>query len=229
MRQHFHRCPSLRTVTVDAREISGDRKGGHQILDELCAVRGFSRCLGLVDCDILSPAQKRELLVARVTRMREEEGSEVSSLGDIPNPRRVELAEVRADLLDEREEINETNRRLVAETTGASDWSQRDPTRNVESLAAMGVSVWLDEQLRGLRGARLDAIDRALEALEAGDPFACIRCKRSIEAERIRLTPDSRVCEDCARDALPPEEPPSGPVRRRFRRGAASDRASDRR
>ena len=50
-----------------------------------------------------------------------------------------------------------------------------------------------------------------------------------IEAERIRLTPDSRVCEDCARDVLPPEEPPSGPVRRRFRRGAASDRASDRR
>jgi RNA polymerase-binding transcription factor DksA len=56
----------------------------------------------------------------------------------------------------------------------------------------------LDESLRALRSARLDAIDRALEAFARGDRRSCLRCRRPIEVERLREAPDARVCRACA-------------------------------
>jgi hypothetical protein len=86
MRQHFHRCGYLRVIALDASDMSKDRSGGGPILDELCEARRLTRCVGLGECDVLSDAQKRDLLVTRVTRMREEEGGQ-TSLGDAPQPR----------------------------------------------------------------------------------------------------------------------------------------------
>ena len=205
MRQQFHRCPELRLVTVEAREIAGVRGRGRSVLDELCAARRLTPCVGLVECEILAPAQKRELLAARVTRLRAEEGAPRSSLGDAPDPRAAELLELGRELDEERREIVAENRRLLGEAAGAEDWFGARSER--EGFESAGISPRLDDSLRQLRSARLDAIDRALEALARGERLACARCRGDIERERLRHTPDTRVCERCAHEARPLEAP----------------------
>jgi RNA polymerase-binding transcription factor DksA len=206
MRQHFHRCPNLRVLTVDAREIDAARGGrGHVVLDELCAARKLAACVGLAECDILEPGQKRELLAVRVTRLREEEGARHSALGDAPDPRWDELTALASDLREERRAIQEENRRLLAEAGAAADWGKQQSGRASEGFETLGVSMHLDESLRALRSARLDAIDRALEGFARGDRRSCLRCRRLIGVERLREVPDARVCEACAREAARPE------------------------
>ena len=202
MRQHFHRCPNLRLVTVDARDLASMRGRGHVVLDELCAANRLSPCVGLVECEILDAAQRRTLLAVRATRLREEEGAARSTLADVPDPRADELAVLSGDLLEERRAITDENRRLLAESTAASDWGLTQPARATEGFEGAGVSSRLDDSLRALRSARLDAIDRALEAIGAGDPLVCLRCRRRIELERLRETPDARVCQVCAGAAV---------------------------
>jgi RNA polymerase-binding transcription factor DksA len=205
MRQHFHRCPNLRVLTVDAREVDASRGGrSHVVLDELCAARKLAACVGLAECDILEPSQKRELLAVRVTRLREEEGARHSGLGDVPDPRWDELAALAEELREERSAIHEENRRLIAEAGAAADWGKEQSGRASEGFASLGVSMHLDESLRALRSARLDAIDRALESFARGDRRSCLRCQRLIEVERLREVPDARVCHACALQALEP-------------------------
>jgi len=203
MRRHFHRCGHLRILSVDAGDLSGARKGGSQILEELCEAKRLARCVGLADCDVLSPAQKRDLLTARATRLREEEGGE-SALADLPNPRASELRELRRELLEEQAQIVGDNRRRQAESAGAVLRNPR-PLRSTEEweLRGAGVSVFLDEDLRELQTARLDAIERALDALAHGAHGDCARCRRAIEVERLREAPDTVLCSICAREALP--------------------------
>jgi RNA polymerase-binding transcription factor DksA len=205
MRQHFHRCPNLRLVTVAGRDLEGRRGRGQQVLDELCAERRLSPCVGLVECEVLDASQKRSLLAARVTRLREEEGTIRSALGDTPDRRGEELRALAGELREEHREIIEENRRLLAEATAAADWGGTQPARLTEGFASAGVSPRLDESLRTLRAARLDALERALESLAGDDRLACLRCKREIEVVRLRETPDTRVCADCARAAARPE------------------------
>jgi RNA polymerase-binding transcription factor DksA len=203
MRQHFHRCPNLRLVTIDAREIGATHGRGHRVLDELCAAQRLGPCVGLVECEILTPSQKRGLLAARVTRLRKEEGARRSVLGDAPDPRSAELSELAGLLLDERRAIAEDNRRLLNEAAAAADWGGVQSARASEGFSGLGISARLDESLRELRSSRLDAIDRALEALGQGDRLVCARCGRPIEASRLLRSPDSRVCELCAGEAVP--------------------------
>lgn len=160
MRHHFHRCGHLRVVGVDISDLSGARKGGSQILEELCEARGLARCVGLAECDVLSAAQKRDLLAARATRLREEEGGS-SPLADLPDPRAAEFQAFQRDLRDERERIAEPNRRRVLEATAALKRNPRPLGAAEQSeLAAAGISIFDDQDLRELRSARLDAIDR---------------------------------------------------------------------
>jgi RNA polymerase-binding transcription factor DksA len=190
-------------VTLEASDRSHARRGGAQILEELCEARRLTPCLGLVECDVLSPAQKRDLLAARATRLREEEGGP-SALADARDPRAIELGRLREDLLEEHAEIVEDNRRSRAEAAAATQRNPR-PIRPAEerALVGAGISVFLDEDLRALRAARLDAIERAVDAIDRGAFGKCACCGRPIELERLCLAPDTAVCEICARTALP--------------------------
>jgi len=204
MRQHFHRCGYLRVIALDASDLSKDRSGGGPILDELCEAMRLMRCVGLGECDVLSDAQKRELLATRVTRMRAQEGG-WTGLGDVPQPRAAELQDLWEDLFEERNRIVEENRRRIAEAAAALDTKDpASPSDVAEGFPAAGISLRIDESLRELRAARLDAIDRALEALAAGDPATCARCAGAIEVARLRLAPDTRVCASCAQEARSP-------------------------
>lgn len=203
MRRHFHRCGHLRILTLDAADLSGARKGGSQILEELCEAKRLARCVGLAECDVLSPAQKRDLLTARATRLRAEEGGE-SPVADTANPRAGELRELRSELVEEQAQIVAENRRRGAESAAAVLRNPR-PLRSSEEWEAhgAGVSVFLDEELRDLQTARLDAIERALDAMQRGVYGTCVRCRRAIEVARLRETPDTVLCASCEREALP--------------------------
>jgi RNA polymerase-binding transcription factor DksA len=156
---------------------------------------------------VLSPGQKRDLLSARATRLRLEEGG-ASRLADAEDPRAEELAELRDELLEERNAIAEENRRRAAEAGGALRRNPRPLGRALEQeLRIAGVSVVWDDELRALRTARLDAIDRALDAMARGRFGACARCGGPIEVSRLRDSPDTLVCTSCARAALPEAEP----------------------
>jgi RNA polymerase-binding transcription factor DksA len=203
MRRHFHRCPSLRLVVAGARELSGARGRGSVVLDELCEARGLAPCLGLLECDLLAPAQKRELLVARATHLRRREGG-ASVLADGPDLRGRELEALAGDLIEEREAIAAENRRLEVERAAALDALGEAARGQREDLAAAGVTLRMDDALAALRTARLDAIDGLLDAVAAGDRAPCARCGAPIEVARLRAAPDTHVCALCAREAGPP-------------------------
>jgi RNA polymerase-binding transcription factor DksA len=191
-------------LELDASDLSGARKAGRQVVEELCDAKRLAPCVGLADCDILPPGQKRELLAARATELRQEEGKRRSALADSPDPREAELEELRRDLFDERNAIAQENRRRAAEGAGALRRNPRPLSMTEEhELRAAGVSVMLDDELRELRTGRLDAIDRAIDALSRGRFGDCARCSKPIEISRLREAPDTRVCEPCARAALP--------------------------
>ena len=203
MRHHFHRCGHLRILALEAVDLGRDRKGGSQILEELCEAKRLVRCVGLAECDVLAPAQKRDLLVARATRLREEEGG-ASSLADAPDARAAELGRLQRELREEYEEIVEENRRSRAEAGAALQRNPRPLSRREEGgLAAAGVSIFLDDELRALRTSRLDALERALDAMASGGFGDCKRCRRPIDVERLHETPDTALCTACAREAQP--------------------------
>ena len=200
MRRHFHRCGHLRVLALEASDMDRRRKGGSQILEELCEAKRLARCVGLADCDVLSPAQKRDLLTTRATRLREEEGGS-SSLSDATEPRAVELRLLRGELLDEYQEIVEENRGRRAEAAAALQRNPRPIAGSEEGeLAAAGVWIFLDDDLRSLRTARLDALERAIDAIAHGGFGDCARCLRPIEIERLREAPDTAVCAACAHE-----------------------------
>jgi RNA polymerase-binding transcription factor DksA len=203
MRHHFHRCGYLRVLELDVSDVSRARKGGRQVLEELCDAKRLAPCVGLADCDVLSAAQKRELLATRATELRRQEGGR-SRLADVEDPRAAELEALRRDLLEQRNAIAEENRRHSADAAGALRRNPRplSPTEEHE-LRAAGISVVIDADLRALRTSRLDAVDRALDALERGRFGDCARCGEPIEIERLHDAPDTRVCQTCARAARP--------------------------
>jgi len=205
MRHHFHRCGHLRVISVPASELHGARRGGSLILEELCDARGLTPCLGLADCDILSPAQKRDLLVERATAIRQEEGrpTELSGVPARSRARLSELRELRDGLAAERAAIVEDNRRLHAERIGAAAGLLPDGADG-EDLAAAGLSVRFDEALEALGTERLDALDAALEAMRDAAYGTCGICGDEIEIERLRQAPQTRVCAACAHEASPP-------------------------
>ena len=200
MRHHFHRCPNLRVISIDASDIAGDRKGGSSILDELCLAKGLSRCVGLAECDILTDGHRRELLVARVTVLRERTGH-ASVVGDLGGTRGLEISELAEELLAERDEILNTNRRLLAEATAAFDNRAADaPLGTREDLGRPD----LTSRLPALGTARLDSIDRALEEMSGGHRYGvCARCGDLIDVDRLRRAPDSHTCQKCALEAPP--------------------------
>ena len=153
---------------------------------------------------MLSAAQKRELLAARATWLRREEGGRCAARRRAGPARRRARGHCAATCCDERNAIAQENRRRAAEAAGALRRNPRPLSRTEEhELRAAGVSVVDDDDLRALRTGRLDAIDRALDALARGHFGDCARCGEPIEISRLREAPDTAVCQPCARAALP--------------------------
>jgi RNA polymerase-binding transcription factor DksA len=213
MKQHFHRCPQLRTIEVDASELSGKRRGGGVILEELCAARHLARCVGLLECTVLAWPQKRELLVARATQLRAH--GDTSPLSAPEGPRREALDALRAELLDEREDIVIRNREVEAGLAFAVAELEGAEHPDAPEEASRYVPLHLADAQRELRLERLDAIDRGLSAMASVDYGVCLRCRQPIEAPRLRELPDTHLCEECARSALPEEALSAPPLRGR--------------
>jgi RNA polymerase-binding transcription factor DksA len=173
------------------------------ILEELCAAKQWSSCVGLVECDVLSLRQKRTLLVARATSLREK-GAATALLGGVSHERTVALASLHKALLSEREQIVAENRRLEAEMAGLEGVLGREEiTDDIERASAESGIDWGDARER-LTVRRLDSIDRALDAIALGDYGSCRACGAAIEIDRLRLVPDAASCSACARSAPAP-------------------------
>ena len=199
MRHHFHRCPNLRVLTADASELNGARRHGSVALDELCDAKHLQPCLGLTECDVLAPSQKRTLLVTRATQLRQEEGGATELAG---GPRGAESfrAERRRELLAERERIVNGNRRIEAEVAALLDVG-RDGNADPADRGDAQAQLRFDDALETLSVRHLDAIDRALDAMDRGVFGICSACGESIERERLRALPDAARCIACARAA----------------------------
>lgn len=202
MRRHFHRCPNLRVITLDVTDLPRGRGQGKAVLEELCEAKKLTPCVGLVECDLLPLRQKRELLVARATRLRKEEGGSTRLAG--PTPERAEqLVGLRYELLEERRQIVEANREIEAQITFATDTMSPEGRLEEPALAGAGLTVRVDEALERLRVRRLDDLDRALEAMDGADYGICATCRGTIALDRLSLHPSAHVCEPCARKGLP--------------------------
>lgn len=203
MRRHFHRCTHLRVISVPASELHGARRGGSVILEELCDARRLTPCVGLVECDILTPRQKQDLLVERATRIRAEEGRP-TPLSGVRRERSEALRPLREQLQAERARIVDENRRSQAELGAGQDREAFASPAEEAELEAAGLSLRLDPDLRAFQVERLDQIDRALEAMQDPSYGTCALCGREIEVDRLRLASDTRVCASCAGEARPP-------------------------
>ena len=130
-------------------------------LEELCAAKHWGPCVGFVECDLLSPHQRRTLLVARATRLREEDAVAGPLLAGAAHERTAVPAELRKALLNERERIVVENRRLETEMTALEGVLGREEiTDDVER----GVGPRGGDVRERLTVGRLDSTDRALDA-----------------------------------------------------------------
>jgi RNA polymerase-binding transcription factor DksA len=107
------------------------------------------------------------------------------------------LPELKRELLRQRAEILAENQRLEAEFTAALDSDV--PLLATDVRDQVGISLRVDDWLDRFRTVRLDAIDRALEAMAAGYYGICGGCGTALEASRLRTAPETHLCPACAR------------------------------
>jgi len=197
MRHHFHRCPNLRVISADASELNGGRRHGSIALDELCEAKGLVPCMGLLDCDVLAPSQKRTLLVSRATQLRARDGG-TSELADGARPGSDLLSDLRRELVAERARIFAENRRIEAEVASLLEVG-RDGNADEVDRGDAAAALRFDDALEKLSVRRLDTIDQALDAMERGTFGFCRHCDEAIERDRLRAVPDASMCIACAR------------------------------
>lgn len=203
MRHHFHRCMNLRVVSIAASDLHGARRGGGIVVEELCEAQRLTPCVGLAECEILTAGQKQVLLVERATRIREKEGRP-TELSGVSRGRSQQIEALRRELVLERDTIVEENLRLEAEIAGAEDRELLSAAGQDGDLELAGLSIQPGERSAELRIARLDAIDRALDAMEDRAYGTCALCGGEVPIERLRVHPETRVCTRCAREAPAP-------------------------
>ncbi len=105
----------------------------------------------------------------------------------------VELAEIRAHLLQMRSE-------LLAESERAYAASQSLGKDGVPDIGDMSSNSYNQEVLMNLsetQRSRVRDIDAALERMDKGVYGLCARCEEEIPARRLEVRPFSRYCVDC--------------------------------
>ncbi len=104
-----------------------------------------------------------------------------------------ELAEIRAHLLQVRNEV-------LAESERAYAASQSLGKDGVPDIGDMSSNSYNQEVLMNLsetQRSRVRDIDAALERMDEGVYGLCIRCEEEIAARRMEVRPFSRYCVDC--------------------------------
>ncbi len=102
--------------------------------------------------------------------------------------------------MTERTRIVADNERIEAEVASLLDVG-RDENADAADRGDAAAALQFDDALERLSIQRLDAIDRALDAMSRGVFGTCTRCGDAIEADRLRAIPDAALCIECARDA----------------------------
>lgn len=111
-----------------------------------------------------------------------------------------ELGEQREKLVARRQQLREDMIRLRGEAAGASPAARGETSSLPMHLADAGTEAF--EQARDLalaeqEGLEIQAIDAAIDRLEAGTYGICADCGRSIDKDRLLALPHAALCFDC--------------------------------
>ena len=103
-------------------------------------------------------------------------------------PDRFRLLELRAEVLGDVEDLEETIHAL-----GADRRTQIETMDRAQDEEPNEVLDRLDDQMR----AKLNEIGAALDRIESGDYGVCETCGSQISEERLRAVPYARLCASC--------------------------------
>ena len=104
-----------------------------------------------------------------------------------------QLAEIKAGLLQLREELLEESERAYA----ASQTLGKDGVPDIGDMSSNSYNQEILMNLSETQRSRVRDIDAALERIDQGVYGLCARCEEEIPARRLEVRPFSRYCVDC--------------------------------
>ena len=104
-----------------------------------------------------------------------------------------QLAEIRAQLLQMREEVLAESERAYA----ASQTLGKDGVPDIGDMSSNSYNQEILMNLSETQRSRVRDIDAALERMDQGVYGLCARCEDEIPARRLEVRPFSRYCVDC--------------------------------
>lgn len=103
------------------------------------------------------------------------------------------LAEIRAHLLQMRDEVLKESERAYA----ASQSLGKDGVPDIGDMSSNSYNQEVLMNLSETQRARVRDIDAALERMDEGTYGLCARCEENISPRRMDVRPFSRYCVDC--------------------------------
>lgn len=104
-----------------------------------------------------------------------------------------ELAEIRAHLLQMRDEVLTESERAYA----ASQSLGKDGVPDIGDMSSNSYNQEVLMNLSETQRSHVRDIDAALERMDEGVYGLCMRCEEEIAARRMEVRPFSRYCVDC--------------------------------
>jgi RNA polymerase-binding transcription factor len=104
-----------------------------------------------------------------------------------------QLAEIKAHLLQMREEVLAESQRAYA----ASQTLGQDGVPDIGDMSANSYNQEILMNLSETQRSRVRDIDAALERMDEGVYGLCARCEEEIPVRRLEVRPFSRYCVDC--------------------------------
>lgn len=104
------------------------------------------------------------------------------------------VADIRKTLLTQRRDLF----RQAAQTEEELLWLETDVESEVQERGQEAQMVQLLDRLDGRMKAEIEAIDRALVKLEAGQYGRCEACGKDIPQSRLEALPAATACMACA-------------------------------
>ena len=109
----------------------------------------------------------------------------------------VDMAQVRARLMAEREALERLARSTTADRTAVElDQARTGRLTRMDALQGQAMALAVAQR----REQEIKRIEAALKRLEVGDYGYCVTCGEEIGLKRLESDPTTPQCIDCARD-----------------------------
>lgn len=109
---------------------------------------------------------------------------------------REKLAEIKAQLLQMREDVLKESQRVYAESQSLG----KDGVPDIGDMSSNSYNQEVLMNLSETQRARVRDIDAALKRIDQGVYGLCMRCEEEISPRRMEVRPFSRYCVECKAD-----------------------------